>query len=183
MSRKKAIIIFFIGALTFFILYCVTAPPEARTLVTATPIDAASTPQGQIEEIADNAAPGMTNDTNEYHLRNVIVVADAGGGWDVNVALNGDDNVTSHLIQLGAYNLISDEFIALYTSTSTVAKMSIDFFMRTTDKYGHTNDTALYSATLDKATAGKVNWNADRALLEQQILPGVWKTDFDQLSS
>jgi hypothetical protein len=153
----------------------VTTPPEAQTLDTATPINATSTPQGQLEEIADNAAPGMTNDTNEYHLRNVIVVPDTGGGWNVDVALNGDDNLTSHLIRVGAYQQISDELIALYTTTSTVAKVSVDFYLRATDRYGHTNDTALYGATLDKTTAMKVNWSADKTLLAQQILPGDGK--------
>jgi hypothetical protein len=79
MSRNKAVATFFIISLIFFLLYCVTSPPEVQTLVTAAPVDPTSTPQGQIEEIADNAAPGMTNDTKEYHLRNVVVVPDTGG--------------------------------------------------------------------------------------------------------
>ncbi len=179
MSRKKAVAIFLSGAFVFFILYCVTAPPEAQTQVVVAPTFATSTPEGQIQEIADNAAPGMTNDSNEYHMRNVIVAPDPAGGWDVDIALNGDDNVTQNYIRQGGIRQISDEFIALYTATTSVNKVSADVFFQETDKYGNATDTVMYSATLDKATASKVNWSADKAVLESQILPGVWHTDFD----
>ena len=178
-SRVKAGAVFSIGMFVFFIFYAVTAPPETQTLVTASPTDATSTPEGQIEQVADNAARGMTNVSNEYHLRNVIVTPHPDGGWDVDVALNGDDNLTENLTKLGIIQQISDEFIALYTSTSTVSKASVDAYLRLTDKYGNTNDSVIYSATLYKATASKVNWSADTTLLKSDILPGVWHTDFD----
>jgi len=182
LSRKKVVLVFLSSAFVFFILYCITAPPEAQTLVTAAPNDATSTPQGEIEQIADNAAPGMTNDTNKYHMENTIVTPDPNGGWDVLVALNGDDNLTQNLTRLGVIQQISNEFIALYTGTSTISKVSVDVSLQLTDKYGNVNTDSVYSAILDKATASKVNWSADPSLLKANILPGVWDTQYDLFS-
>lgn len=182
LSRKMRVGISIFLLIISVVIFIVNAPPEAQTTVVMAPTDATSTPQGQIEEIADNAAPGMTNESNENHLRSVSVMEDPQGGWDVNVQLNSDDNLTENLTKTGVLSQISDEFIALYNGTSSISSVSVEAFMQLTDKYGNTKDGMVYSATLDKATASQVNWNNDKSLLELSILPGVWQTDYDLFS-
>lgn len=71
---------------------------------------------------------------------------------------------------------MADVYIALYTSNLDVRTASVAAYLPLTDTYGNTSDGMVYKTMLDKTVAGKVNWSADKSMLEWQVLPGVWTT-------
>lgn len=114
--------------------------------------------------------------SHEDKLRSVDVVSQIDGWWGVFVEFNSDDNLTPNLMKQGIEKQMSDIYIALYTSGIDVRTASAAGYLQPTDKYGNTNDGMVYKSLLGKDVSGKVNWQADKATLELQILPGLWTT-------
>src|SRR5581483_2595103 len=91
--------------------------------------------------------------------------------------LNANDNLTTGLTRDGIKTDMSDSYIALFHGTGPTVQMAqITAWMVLTDKFGTSRNVAVVATKLDKATADRINWGADKALLELRILPGLWTT-------
>lgn len=207
MKSRKSTALYFGGAIVvFFVLFGVTSStpqvrPTAQTpdvaaqqapnpIPAATPQQPAQTTtavpapvalpseENQIKAIVANILQGKTNMSNEARLRDVKIDQQPDGGWAVLVSFNGNENLTLGLTKSGIEKDMSDIYIALYTSGKNIDTVQTVAYLQLTDKYGNTSDGMAYRSVLDKATAAKVNWSADKATLELQILPGVWQATY-----
>jgi hypothetical protein len=141
---------------------------DTKTTTQTQTIDTTLPDDEQLQQIVKNSLTTYNNDT-EDQTRKIDVVKRPDGGYGVFVEYNAD-----------AFNklLINGEmasiYIALYTSDKDVQSASVSAYSPMIDKYGNSSDVLVYKSILDKATADKVNFTADRAALEVSILPGVW---------
>lgn len=193
-SRKQVYTYSGICAVAAFIFVVITAPPAPpsqlaaevkptvqRTLTQqpATTTKAVSD-EDRLRAIVASVLQGNTNMSHESRLKSVDVLnqsaATPPGGWGVFVEFNADDNLSAKMTKGGIEKQMSDIYAALYTSGIDVRTASASAYLSLTDKYGNTNDQMVYKSILAKDTASKVNWSADKATLELQILPGLWET-------
>jgi hypothetical protein len=183
-TRTKIALVFGLGGLALLIIGVAITPSNGQPNQAAPQTSAASNvpqdPASQIKAIVGNVLQGQTNESGEPKLKSVDVEPDsaANGAWDVTVDFNGDENITNGMTKNGLESQTADIFIALYTSSQKIEIATVTGYLPVTDKYGNTSDGIVYRATLDTDNASKINWGADKATLELQILPGVWDTDF-----
>jgi len=131
----------------------------------------------QIKQIVANTLKG-NNNMNKPYVRKIMVVKQIDGGWGVFTEYNAGDNLTSNLRIMGIKSKMSKIYAALYTSGKDIRTASVAAWFPLQDKYGNQSDGGVYKSILDKTEADKVNWQADKASLELDILPGVWTTTF-----
>ena len=140
------------------------------------PIAVPASPEGALRGVVERVLAGRTN-TDRERLRKVEVVPQVDGGYGVFVVFNADDNLTTDLQKGGIELIMCDVYTALYSSSKhDVRQASVTAYSSLVDKYGQTSDGVVYKSMLDRSTADRVNWSADRAYLGLTILPGVWTT-------
>jgi len=188
-TRTKIALTFGLGGFILFIVGIAITPngeysnqaatSQSNTQAIATR-SAPQDPASQIKAIVGNVLQGQTNESNEPKLRSVDVEPDPAvkDGWDVTVDFNGDNNLTNGMTKDNLVTQTSDIFIALYTSGQKIETATVTGYLPLTDKYGNTSDGMVYRATLITDDASQINWSADKATLELQILPGVWDLDY-----
>lgn len=146
------------------------APAERGTIA------APASPEDALRDLVGDVLAGSTN-TGKERLREVEVVPQVDGGYGVFVVFNADDNLTTDLQKGGIELMMCDVYTALYSSSKhDVRQASVTAYFSLVDKYGQTSDGVVYKSMLDRSTADRVNWSADRAYLGLTILPGVWTT-------
>lgn len=150
----------------------VQTPTNTPTLAPTTP---PLSKEDQIKAMVKEQLKG-TNNMKRNNLKKVEVTEQEGGGWNVTVDFNADDNLTTNLRKVGIEKEMSELYITLYKSGKDVSNATITAYFPLVDQYGKENDRAVYQSTLDKAEASKVNWNADQSSLKLSILPKVWTT-------
>jgi hypothetical protein len=133
------------------------------------------TEEGQIRKLVSDQLKGKNNLEKDY-IREIEVVKEVDGGWGVFVYYNADDNLTNKFIRGGIESKMTDIYAALYTSDKDIRQSFVAAYFPLVDKYGNESDAVVYKSILRKEEADKVNWNADRSLLENSILPKVWTT-------
>jgi hypothetical protein len=132
--------------------------------------------QDIIKAAVNNELKGKNNN-NKNKLRAVDVVPQINGGYGVFIDYNADDNLSQSFIKKGIYIEMTKLYKILYTQTGKdVEAASVSAWFPMQDRFGNTSDEIVYKTILDKGPASQVNWNADAATLELQIMPGVWDT-------
>jgi hypothetical protein len=129
----------------------------------------------QIKKLVTDQLSGQNN-MKKDNLKNLVVIEQEDGGWNVEIGFNADDNFSMNLIKTGIETQMSKLYIALFNSGKDIKTVSISAYFPLEDQYGNVNDRVVYASTLNNEEANKVNWNANRTSLEHSILPGVWTT-------
>lgn len=133
--------------------------------------------QDQIKQLVSKQLEGKNNNGKDY-VKSIDVIAAGDGGWTVVTEFNAGDNLTSNMQKQGIEMKMSDIYSALYTSGKNILIASVAAYFPLQDKYGNTSDGMVYRSMLKKPEADKVNWKADKSLLDLDILPKVWDTTF-----
>lgn len=180
-TRKKIGIT--LGLLTFILLVFAVMTTDTSQQNSSTPQSEQQTNEEtanlsekeQVELLVTQQLKGKNNLQKEY-FREVRVTEQADGGWGVFAAFNAGDNLTTNLRKGGIEQKMSDIYIALYTSEHNIKQAAVVAYLPLVDQYGNEREDAVYKSSLDKVEADKVNWKADKATLQLQILPSVWTT-------
>jgi hypothetical protein len=117
----------------------------------------------------------MNNDTPaQPKLRAFEYFSETG---KVNVDFNMDQNLTRDWTRDGLKMQMSALYIAIFhESVPAVKSASLRAWGPVTDRYGNNSYAMLTGTTLEATETSKINWKADRATLELEIIPGLWKT-------
>lgn len=154
-------------------------PTTQAQTVSSEPTSAPQAPvlseQDQVKVLVTEQLKG-TNNMKRDNLKKVEVSEGEGGGWNVTVEFNANDNLSTNLRKKGIEKKMSEIYTALYQSGKDIRTASVTAYFPLADQYGNESDGAVYKSTLDKAEADKVNWQADRSTLQLSILPQVWTT-------
>lgn len=180
-TRKKIGIT--LGLLTFILLVFAVMTTDTSQQNSSTPQSEQQTNEEtanlsekeQVELLVTQQLKGKNNLQKEY-FREVRVTEQADGGWGVFAAFNAGDNLTTNLRKGGIEQKMSDIYIALYTSEHNIKQAAVVAYLPLVDQYGNEREDVVYKSSLDKVEADKVNWKADKATLQLQILPSVWTT-------
>jgi len=159
-----------------------TPKKEVKQTETTAKVDPTTAPQAPVLSEKDQVKALVTeqlkgqNNMKQDKLKNVEVVEQKEGGWNVTVNYNASDNLSTKLRKVGVESQMSEIYIALYKSGKDIRTATITAYFPLSDEYGNVNDRPIYQSTLDKVEASKVNWNADQSSLKLSILPKVWTT-------
>ncbi len=175
-TRRKIILVFGLGGFILFMIgIAVTPAQNVPTPVTAAPQEHL-TSQEMIAQTVNGVLSGNNADGEPY-LRNLSASTSTDGLWDIAVDFNASQNLTSGLTLDGIKMKSTDLYQGLYTSgVNNIEQVIVSAYLPGMDRYGNTTDTLAYRSELDGDVAAKVNWNADKATLELQVLPGLWNT-------
>lgn len=116
----------------------------------------------QIEQI-------VRNSVDESDFQEARATEQVGGGYGVYVKIYDE---TTRKGSIG--EKMADIYKALYTSGKDINTASIVATSTLANQYGDEAEVPVLKTTLDKAIAEKVNFDADEATLQYQILPGLW---------
>lgn len=130
-------------------------------------------PEKRIEATIRASIEEKTN-MDKDKIRDIQITSQYDGGWGVLVNFNANDNLSENLIEKGIWEDMTSIYKALYTQNDDVERATLFAYFDTTDKYGNSSESLVLKTSLYKPEAEKVNWDADRATLYQDILPGVW---------
>ena len=114
------------------------------------------------------------NNLGLARVRSIDVTPTDGVGYDVKVEYNIDNAGTKDLFRMLSKMEMGNIYRAIYTSGRDVASASITAYFPVSDPAGEEPPVPIFSTTLDKKTADEADWNADRAELEVDLLPGLW---------
>ncbi len=152
--------------------------PQAQTVKndpTSAPQAPVLSEKDQIKALVTDQLNG-TNNMKRDNLKKVEVSEGEGGGWNVTVEFNANDNLSTNLRKKGIEKKMSEIYTTLYQSGKDIRIATVTAYFPLADKYGNESDGVVYKSTLDKAVADKVNWKVDRSTLQLSILPQVWTT-------
>ncbi|NCQ56027.1 hypothetical protein COT86_00650 [Candidatus Collierbacteria bacterium CG10_big_fil_rev_8_21_14_0_10_43_36] len=175
-TRKKILQIFGGLLLVSFIGFGMTS--DTKTAIsepTNTPQALVLSEQDQVKALVTDQLKG-TNNMKRDNLKKVEVSEGEGGGWNVTVEFNANDNFSTNLRKGGIEKKMSEIYSVLYQSGKDIKTTSITAYFPLADQYGNESDGVVYKSTLDKIEANKVNWQADESTLQLTILPRVWTT-------
>ena len=114
------------------------------------------------------------NNLGLSRVRSIDVTPTDGVGYDVKIEYNIDNAGTKNLFRMLSKMEMGNLYRAIYTSGRDVASASITAYFPVGNPAGDDPPVPVFSTTLDKKTADEADWNADRAELEIDILPGLW---------
>jgi len=177
-TRTKIALTFGLGGFILLIIGVAITPTQnaAAPAPTSTASAIPMTDQQKITQAVSSILSGNAN-TGEPYLRNLNATTSPDGMWDVLIDFNADQNLTAGLELNGIKAKSTDVYQALYTSgVNNLEEVIISAYLPGTDRYGNPIDVLIYRSQLDNDVADKVIWNADKATLELQILPGLWNT-------
>jgi hypothetical protein len=130
----------------------------------------------QIRSIAEGRLQGKNNLDTDY-VRSVEVKED-NELYAVEIDFNADDNLTTNLRKTGIEKKMSEIYTSLFTKGYNIEMVKINAYFPLMDEYGNEFDGAIYKTVLYKDDADKINWDADEATLDLQILPELWTVAF-----
>ena len=107
-------------------------------------------------------------------VRSIDVKPAEGGGYNVAVEYNMDNAGTKDLFRMMLKMDMGSLYHALYTSGQDVASAAITAYFPVDDPAGGEPPVRVFSTSLDKKTADQADWNAERTVLEMDILPALW---------
>jgi hypothetical protein len=107
-------------------------------------------------------------------VRSIDVRPAEGGGYNVAIEYNMDNAGTKDFFKVMLKMDMGNLYRALYTSGQDVASATITAYFPVDDPVGNEPPVRVFSTTLDKKAADEANWNAERTVLEMDILPGLW---------
>lgn len=107
-------------------------------------------------------------------VRSIDVRPAEGGGYDVAVEYNMDNAGTKDLFKMMLKMDMGGLYRALYTSGHDVASATIIAYFPVDDPVGGEPPVRVFTTTLDKKAADEADWNAERTVLEMDILPTLW---------
>ncbi len=162
---------------------------EKQAIVTPTTIQsspatskAQKAPQTREEAIEKRIrdAVAKRSNTNKDKIAEIKInksfADNADGKFVAVVTINGSDNLSEDLIKKGIWVDMADIYMALYKNYSDIQEATIIAKFPMSDKYGNNSDEVVLKTSLSSQEAKKVNWNADKSVLELSILPNVWNT-------
>lgn len=149
--------------------------PASTPETTSTPKPPTLSEKDQVKKLVTDQLKGQ-NTMKKDNLKSLQVTEQEGGGWNIEVGFNADDNLSMSLIKTGIERQMSKLYIALFNSDKDIRTVSISAYFSLEDQYGNVNDRVVYASTLNNEEARKVNWNANITSLELSILPRVWTT-------
>jgi hypothetical protein len=117
---------------------------------------------------------GDNNDTPPVpKLRSLEYNPDTGR---VNVDFNMDQNLTTDVTRDFVKVEMSDIYAALFHHSSVhVQSVAVTAWGAMRNQHGNTSYQPVYGTILTRDVADKINWDADSATLELQIIPSVWE--------
>jgi hypothetical protein len=141
-----------------------TAVPTA-TAVPTRPVDAFPA----LKEVLS----GDNNDSPSVpKLRSFRYYPDTGRA---NVDFNMDQNLTMGLTRDGLKMEMSQVYTALFHGSRVhVQSAAVTAWGPLQDQYGNVRYEPVYGTTLTRDVADQINWDADSATLQLQIIPGLW---------
>jgi hypothetical protein len=173
-SRKIALLVFGIPIILFFVLFGLTSSAPARQ-----PVSASLSEQDKIKQSITAVLVGETNNGKEK-IKSIEVNPDppsqktASPTYSVNVEFNANDNLTNNFTRGGIESKMSDIYQAIYANYKDVSSTQVAAYLDVTDQYGNTKNSVVYTTLLDHHVGEKINWSADKASLELQIVPALW---------
>lgn len=191
-SRKKWLYIVPGTILGLFILLAIIGsllPPTPESATQSGPTSQASNvqptprPQKAIDRFPDVASylSGDNNDSPSVPRLRSFQFNQATGTVTVNFNMN--QNITDDLMRDG----IKTDMSTIYTdifhkSNVAVSTVHLTVWGPFQDQYGNTKYEPAYSTTLTSDIANRINWSLDEAVLNLNIIPGLWTVDYAQPS-
>lgn len=102
-------------------------------------------------------------------------------GYIVLASINASSGFTENMTKTLVKKQVAYVLVSLFKENLNVHEATISVHTELIDTYGNTSDGLYYKAQLDYGTASKINWQADKALLTQRILPNLWTVQFANL--
>jgi len=138
----------------------------------ATATEAAKPAIDLFPAVKDVLSGNNNDDPSQPKLRNFEYFSDT---QHVNVDFNIDQNLTEGLTKDGIKKEMSDIYIAIFHKSSVPVKSAaVAAWGQVQDQYGNTKYAVVYGTKMTSDVAGQINWNADQATLELDIVPGLW---------
>lgn len=150
--------------------------PSPTNQPSVAPTIAQLTPEAKIEKIVKDGL------LSSKKLREVKVTTESDEKYGVKVSLNGSENISSNLTQLGIKKDVSSVFYSLYKEGLGIEYAVVTSYYPTTDKYGNKSEAIIYQARLIASEASKVNWSQDKSMLLGTTLQAIWAVEVDKLN-
>lgn len=136
----------------------------------------------RISLIKYNAAAELKgrNNIGLDRVKNIEVKEAPGGGYDVLLEFNLDDVVLPSFFKLKAESDMTNLYRAIYSNGYDVknATISAYFPVGYREKEGTTQPVPVFTTSLGSAEASKIDWKSNNYLLQNDILPKTWKTEY-----
>jgi hypothetical protein len=188
--KKKLIILFVIG---FFILVFIglssgnketqesfkKGMEQGKNVAQGSKLTPA-TPEQTIEAKIRSALPQQKTNNNKDIIREITVTKQVDGNYGVLVSFNANQSVSGDMAKKSIWITMTKIYTALYKDSSNVGQVSQVAYATLVDNYGKEQDNVVMKTSLDKTEGGKVNWGESESTLALQILPDVWKYDFNR---
>lgn len=152
-----------------------TEPADNNT--TITPTQTTTTTPAVETKTPETTLRQAVKDVLGSSLRDTDIQEQYDGGYGVFVQYNASDNLSVSMVKQGIEKTMSDIYIALYhESGQDVRQASVAAYLPMADDTGKTSVVVVYKSVLKKEEADTINFDTDKATLELDIIPGVWKT-------
>ena len=181
LSGKQIFLV--LGLILFGVIFLAAlaspSSPQQATVAKAPTIEALPKDPKELIKYVSTKSILERSPKKDSKLRN-IDIDDVGGAYDVIVDFNADGNLTQGLTKQRIKSDSVDLMRSLYTLPDVkINKVVARAYMPLVDKYGNESIGAAYIAVLDRGDGYKINWSADIANLQFEIVPNIWRVTVD----
>jgi hypothetical protein len=181
-ATKKGVLLFYIPPavlLVFAMVYAsATRPIDPRYYIP--PDELVSAAQVNLIEYKAAAELRGQNNLGLERVKNIEVKDARGGGYDVLVEFNMDDVMLPSFFKIKADSDMTKVYKAIYSGGYDVKKVTVTAYFPVgyRKKEAPTAPVPVFTTSLGSAEASKIDWEGNVYLLESEILPKAWKTEY-----
>ncbi|MEQ9619845.1 MAG: hypothetical protein RIG61_11830 [Deltaproteobacteria bacterium] len=130
--------------------------------------------------IAFRAASVLRGENNLglSRVREIDVTGAASGGYNVLVEYNMDDVMFARFFRLKAEADMTSIYKSLYSSGYDIKKVTVSAYFPVGPRREDNPPVAVWTTSLGKKKADKIDWDKSVYELEGKILPKAWKTEY-----
>ncbi len=139
-----------------------------------------ATPEKTLEDKIRSALPQQKTNNNKDVIREINITKQVDGNYGILVNFNANESISDNVAKKSIWITMTKIYTALYKDSSSVGQVSQVAYATLVDNYGKQQDSVVMKTSLDKTEATKVNWGESESTLALQILPGIWKYDFNR---
>ena len=181
-ATKKGVLLFYIPPAVLLVGAMVyasaTRPVDPRYYIPPGELDGAA-PLSMIEYKAAAEFRGQNN-LGLDRVKNIEVKDARGGGYDVLVEFNLDDVMLPSFFKIKAESDMTKVYKTIYSGGYDVKNVTVTAYFPVgyRKKEGPTAPVPVFTTSLGSAEASKIDWEGNIYLLESEILPKAWKTEY-----
>lgn len=125
--------------------------------------------EDRIKQLVTRAA--TEGDGLADEVREVTIIDELDGSYSVNVIFF-ENSGKRRLIEQTMANV----YLELFTSENSLSNVTVAAKNEYRNEFGDTKEIIVYQTHLTSEVAEKINFDTDKAVLQIEIIPGLWET-------